>query len=543
MPSFVAVPWGEAPQGFRAIYEADQYTIVNEPLDISFLVAPGSASANSYVYANWAGGYIRLTADATREVRAQISTGTATTVVNLTVADMANAEYVKLRVTSAGIWTLSNDAGVSKTATSSIPTALRGVVTSWVVEVPAGGRLIGGVNAGFPTTTGPGFTRSAVIDAPDGTLAASRAIVSEPARSVLAERATAEHARMWIDANGVFQWRSRWRWGSGSPVDEVADVDLLGYSMGVDYDSAYSGVTVSHLAARVETRSLATITLFQGSRQVLNAGDVDRQFIEPPANEDWPWVDTSMDVLAVSGDPAGFNRGRRSWTGATRVSANGDGDWWAQGAQGDYASFAFETINSRRWLHTITIGTGLAADQTIETRTLRPGNAVAGTAIWSQWDSFALPVIRGYARVTWLDEKRYGTASTTLTLPRLEHDCKWWVQGNAVQRLADWLATEYGSARVTITGLSVIPDARREIGDLIRITDSTYADLTATAVITGIKYTISNGEAAQSLDVELRSVTSTRRTYADIQAQAGSRTYAQFQALIGAVTYSQQEAA
>lgn len=543
LPVFTPVPWGEAPSGFRAIYEADGYTIVQQPLEISMLVAPSAAAANSFIYANFSGGFIRLTADGPGSVRAQISTGTPTNVVSLTATEMAGAEYVKLRVTSAGIWTLTTETGVSKTATASIPTALRGPATSWIVEVPSGGRLIGGVNAGYPTTTGPGFTRTARIDPPDGTLSASRAIVSTPAKTVLHARADAEHARMWIDAHGVFQWRSRTRWGTGAPVDDITDVDLLGYSMRMDWDSTFSGVTVSCLVPRVETRSLATILLYQGSRQVLNAGDVDRQFIEPPANEDWPWVDTSMDILAVSGDPAGFNRGRRSWTGATRVSAGGDGDWWAQGAQGDYASFTFEQINPRRWLHTITIGTGLPSDQSVETRTVRPGNSVPGTSIWTQWDGFSLPVIRGYARVTWLDEKRYGTAPTTMTLPRLEHDCDWWVQGSAVQRLADWLALEYGSSRITISGLSVVPDARREIGDVVRLTDSTYADLTATAVITGITYSTSHGKASQSLDLELRSVTSTRKTYDDVQRQAGSRTYAQFQALIGAVTYQQQEAA
>lgn len=542
LPTFTPVTWGEAPQGFRAIYEADGYTIVQQPLEISMLVAPGTATANSYVYANWAGGYIRLTADSTREVRAQISTGTATTVVNLSLAEMAGAEFVKLRVTAAGIWTLTTDTGVSKTATASIPTALRGAAESWIVEVPAGGRLIGGINAGFPTTTGPGFTRTARLDPPDGTLSASRVIVSTPAKTVLHARADAEHARMWIDAHGVFQWRSRMRWGTGAPVDEIADVDLLGYSMRMDWDSAFSGVTVSCIAPRVETRSLATITLFQAGRQVLNAGDVERAFIEVPANEDWPWVDTGMDTIGLTGDIPGFNRGRRSWDGAVRVSNDGEAEWWAYGSQGDYVSTTFETITPRKWLHTTTVGTGLASDQTIELRSPRL-DKVSATAVWSQWGNFDLPVMRGYARVTWLDEKRYGTAPTTMTLPRLEHDCDWWVQGIAVQRLADWLATEYGSSKTTVDGLSVVPDARREIGDVIQLTDSTYADLTATAVVTGITYSTSHGEASQSLDVELRSVTSTRRTYDDVQAQAGTRTYAAFQALIGAVTYQQHEEA
>src|SRR5699024_7020005 len=122
------------------------------------------------------------------------------------------------------------------------------------------------------------------------------------ATDMLRERADAERARMWITADGVFQWRSRSRWGAGSAAKHIGDADLLGYSVGMDYDSTYSGVRVSHISPRTEVRPIATILLFQGNRQVLGTGDVHRTFIEVPSDEDWPWIDNGLDTLGLTGD-------------------------------------------------------------------------------------------------------------------------------------------------------------------------------------------------------------------------------------------------
>src|SRR5699024_7376063 len=137
-----------------------------------------------------------------------------------------------------------------------------GVPSSWVINVSATSQPVGGVNFGFASTAGiPTFTRTAVLSPSTGTLAASRAIVSRPAQDVLTERARAEGARMWIDAHGVFQWRSYTEWGIGNPVRTISDVDLLGYQLGMDYDSIYSGAVVSHLGATGAVRSYSTIPL------------------------------------------------------------------------------------------------------------------------------------------------------------------------------------------------------------------------------------------------------------------------------------------
>lgn len=539
-PAFVPAPWGDGARGFAATYDGGSRSFAQGDLQISLLVGDTPSSASSFVSAVWGESLIQVVVEADRTVRGRVSTGTPATVLSLSAAQMAGAEHVVLRVSSAGVWRLVADNGQSVTATTSVPAAMLGVPSSWTVNVSATSQPVGGVGAGFASTSGvPVFRRTAVLSPSGGTLSASRAFVSKPVSEVVSERAAAEAGRVWIDAHGVFQWRSYSTWGSGSPVRTISDVDLLGYRVGMDYDSVYSGATVSHLGPMVDVRAFSTITLYQGSRQVLNRGDRETTIITVPDDEDWPAVDWSMDVLNSTGNVPAFNRGKRSWTGGVRVDGEGV-TRWANGHDGEWASFDFEVVNSRTWIHTATVSSSLLSTQTIE---LRTANIEDTDIVWKPWREYDLPVVRGYARVNWLDRKTHGATSTTMILPKLDHDASWWVQGGAVQRLADYLATKHTSPVVTMHGLSIVPDQRIEIGDVLTLTDSTYAGLSARVVVTGLNLDASNGSASMSLAVEVLSVAATRKTYADVQAQAGSRTYDQFKALIGAVTYTEQEAA
>lgn len=543
MPSFVPAPWGDGARGYSVTYRPGARGFQHGDLQISFLVGTTPSTAQSLLTATFGSDSIQVVVRETGIVQARIWVGGAVTLVaSLTAAQMAGTEHVVLRVSSAGVWRLVAGNGQSVTATHSIPSSMIRIPDSWTVYVSENSPVIGGVNFGFASTPGiPTFTRTAVLSPATGTLSASRAIVSTPVRDVLRERAQAEQARMWIDARGVFQWRSYTAWGTGNPVRTITDVDLLGYRLGMDYDSVYSGAIVSHLGPIVDVRSYSTITLYQGNRQVLNAGDRETTVITVPEDEDWPAVDWSMDVLALTGNTPAFNRGKRSWTGATWVIGDGDEKWGS--GPGEPATFTFEVLDARTWVHTVTVASWMGASESIEIRAVDHESMIDPTGLWKQWAGYALPVVRGYARVTWLDRKTYGATSTTVILPRLEHDCSWWVQGGAVQRLADYLAQKYAAPVMTIKGLEIVPDQRIEIGDVLTLTDRTYAGLTARVVVTGIDLSGSHGHASMSLDVEVQSATATRKTYADVQAQAGSRTYAQFQALIGAVTYQQHEEA
>lgn len=541
LPTWTPAPWGQGASGFSAVYTGVPGSMTDHPLEVSFMPVPVEGRAVA-IRVRFPAGEFRVGLETSGDVRASMSAGSVNeTPVSLSAAEVAGGELVCLRVSASGTWELSCGS-VTKTATAPVPAALQGEPDDVYVSSPyADSRPIGGVNVGYYTTTPGQWNRTAEIDAPDGTLTASRAIVSTPVREILRDRAAAEGARMWVDAHGIFRWRSRGRWGTGSPVAALTDVDLLGYSMGADYDSTYSGVTVSCQVAKAEARGLATITLYQGTRDSMGGGDVSTVFIEPPQDEDWPKIDNSLDTLGLTGYIPGFNRGRRSWQGAVRVNEDGTVELWPYGSQGQYVDFRFETITLKKWLHVTTVHQNLPSGEVVETRSV--DRDLVSSGVWKSWSNFNLPVIRGHARVVWVGEKRYAANATTQTLPRLEHDCSWWVQGAAVQRLTDDLAARYASPVVTITGLSIVPDARIEIGDVITVTDSTYAGLSARVVVTGLNVETRNGAASMSLDVEVLSVETTTGTYADVQARADSSTYAQFQALIGAVTYSEQEAA
>ena len=541
MPTFTPAPWGEAARGFTASYNGGVRSFSDGALEISFVVSPESAAAGSWVAATWAGGFIRLSV-ASGSAAAQFSTGTTTNVLALSSAELAGALLLRLRVGSGGAWRLTTDTGVEKVGSQSIPSGFLASPASWDVYVPSNGRIIGGVNAGFPNSAGPTtFTPTARLDPGDGTLAASRAIVERRAVDVLRERADAEHAHMWIDGAGVFQWRDRTRWGAGAPVVTLTDVDLLGYEVGMDYDSLYSGATVECVTPRVEMRRQPTVSLHQSTKQTLSGGDIERNFIEVPADEEWYAMDTFVGVLGGDAQTGNFNKGLRSFNSAIRVGTDGSTELFAYGQWTEYVTFELETLSTRKWLHTTTVAGNLPADQTIETRA--PDlSKMAGTGIWSQWNTYATPVLRGHGRAVWVEESRTGGATTDARLPVLEHDAGWWLSLPAVQRLANWLSMRYTTPVVTLRGVEIVPDERLEIGDVIALSDSTYADLSARVVITGIHYQTSNGAASMSIDVEVLEVTSTRRTYATVQAEASWRTYAQFQALVGAVTYSEQEA-
>lgn len=539
-PTWVTAPWGDGARGYGVTFRPYIRGFSDGDLQISFLVGNTDSTAASFLYASWGDHYIQARVEADRTVSGRlIAGGTTTSVLSIAGAQMAGAEYVVLRVSRGGVWRLVADNGASRTATRSLPSAITGIPSEWGINVSATAQVVGGVNFGFAETAGiPTFKRTAQLSTASGTLAASRAIISRPAQDVLRERAEAEGARMWIDANGVFQWRSSGTWGAGSPVRTISDVDLLGYRLGMDYDSVFSGAVVNHLGPIVDVRAYSTITLYQGSRQVLNAGDRETTIITVPDDEDWPAVDWSMDVLNQSGSMPSFSRGKRSWTGGVRIDSEGVSRY-ATGFDGDWATFTFETINPVTWVHTVVVSSALSTADTIETRS---PNVEDTDTIWPAWREQNLPVFRGYARVVWLDRKTYGATSTTVILPRMQHDAGWWVQGGAVQRLADHLSAKFSAPVVTIKGLEIVPDQRIEIGDVLTLNDATYAGLSARVVVTGINLDGSNGSASMSLDVEVLSVTTTRKTYADVQAQAGARTYAQFQALIGAVTYTEQEA-
>lgn len=541
VPQWLPSPWGECPEGFTAVYGGGDRSMTDGPLEMSLLIDDSTKTLNSQVDVIFSdGNRVRLLVQGGGLVAAQYGT-TPSTVATLNTTERAGNELVRLTVTPAGAWSLESGS-VVKTGTRTITTASQGVPSSIQVAVPTGGRNIGGISVAYTSTPFPAWKRTAVLDSAGSTIRASRAFVNARASDILASRASAEQARMWIDADGVFRWVRRDRWGAGMPVASLTDVDLLGYGMRVDFDSAYSAVKVKALDPTVTVRRSPSVTLHEGARQSLSTSDDETTFIEVPSDEDWPMVDSSMDVLGQTGTVGDFNRSRGTWGGATRVTDDGEVDLWGQGVEGNYAVHDFGQVNLRNWRYRVYVNSTMPTSDVVETRTVRLDRYLGALKPWRQWDAVALPIVRGWCKTVWSDVSATTATGATGRLPVLTHDVGWWVQDASVTELRDWLAARYAAPTVLLRGLSIVPDSRIELGDVLDLTDSTYTGITARVVVSGIRYSASHGEASMSLDVEVLSLSVTERTYATVQAEADGSTYAAFQALVGSITYTQQEA-
>src|SRR5699024_9146902 len=222
-PTWTTVPWGQAASGFTATYTGVPGTMADHPLEVSFMPAPGEGRQVA-IRVRFPDGEFRVGVGTSGSVSASMSAGSVNeTPVSLSGVEVAGGELVSLRVSASGAWELSCGS-VTKTATAPVHAALQGEPDDVDINSHyADSRPIGGVNVGYYTTTLRDWVRTVEMDPPDGALAASRAIASTPARSILQDRAAAEGARMWIDAHGVFHWRSLKRWGTGDPVLALTD--------------------------------------------------------------------------------------------------------------------------------------------------------------------------------------------------------------------------------------------------------------------------------------------------------------------------------
>ena len=82
----------------------------------------------------------------------------------------------------------------------------------------------------------------------------------------------------------------------------------------------------------------------------------------------------------------------------------------------------------------------------------------------------------------------------------MEHDAGPWVQEPAeIQELAEWLAGQVSAPRAVIRDLNVIPDFRRQLGDVVWVEDPDNMRIRVKLLITKISTTVSAGSADQTV--------------------------------------------
>lgn len=513
--------WGQATSDGYGVYTPSSFDITGKPFEIQALLGNGG-STSSTVVAKWVNGEVTLRVNANRSVDFILTTGgTTTTICSLSSTQTTGAKMVTARV-SGSVWALVADTGVQATAAGT--QWPWGVPMSTVeITVPKGGTQIGGIQVGYFSTPADNFTPTASISAPAWgfNLGAMPAIVSRKASEVIKDLSQAELGAFWIDTDGMLIWRSRVALNSGGAVATITGLNsILDLSWQAPVRSSISHVSYTWQKCAISYAQQATITVFQGPRQSVESGSFLSEVVSTPSGEDWVMTNTNLNWLQDNApDVGGYHRGRRSWIGLVQVHEGEDGkiDNEVEMAYQDIPLFK---INPRAFAYSFTVPS-VSGSNSVEMRSYSSEN----TRLWPQWRNIDLPLIRAYGKVSWFEQSTRVAGNTGLS--EFSHDGSWYVQdASGAQAAAEAVRDAITDPSPALTGVSVVPDFRYEVGDIVTLSDPEVTGLNLTTRITKISISGENSTAAMSLALAVIRVNGVRATYGELESVWAGANYA-----------------
>ena len=345
-----------------------------------------------------------------------------------------------------------------------------------------------------------------------------RSVEPRTVRSLLDEIASATLTGYWLDEHGILQWAPSVRLEQQSPVESITTrMDVLAGSWSETGGGVASEVVVAYEDAALTTSSTVSVTVSEGTgSRKMSAGDVEEDFVGPPAEEEW--IEPDMSPLAASQNSVvSMRQGRFSMWGGNYLAEEGETEdtssyGWAQTPNGqDYLRLSVEDLTPRRWKVTHTCRAGSPEVQL----QILPG---AGTQIPVPWRGIGLPIWRARGRAAFADASvsyRRGPAWA----PAYEHSIGAWGSRNDAHRIGDYLADRMASIQVVLSGLAVIPDPRRQLGDVIEVAAQGTLGGVLRCLVVGIHESSTAEGIEQELDLRvIRATPEARKIYADIES-------------------------
>lgn len=352
------------------------------------------------------------------------------------------------------------------------------------------------------------------------------------------------HARQVVDAWGEATLNAIWMDEHGVPVTRPRD-HLL----------AASTARTVHVQERVfdgtwsvgddHVRSGVIVKGQQGALNYPRAGEhravaheethargfsspvVVERFIEAPAEVEWGPISTYLNRAGsqmVGGELNG------SWIGAVVNYDGSDTETWAQIHGVSYIS-SVRRLGQRMILLREEIS-GIPADATVYTKV-----APTGTGAHPAMRNRPLPIIRAEWVTTWADYTVKGVTTGPSWAEPLVLEAGSWLTPTEAQAVADVLAAEVTSPIPTLSGVQVLWDPTRQIGDVeewVAHTKDGAESWRARVLVTGYAEGWDGRVPSQSVDVRVISWTDPLdgKTYDDLAAA-----YARYSNMSG--TYEQ----
>lgn len=523
---FYRTDWGYAASEFAATYQPRTTHAASEPLQITMMVGANHAGVYYTDVQYVAGQQVRFRASANRGLIAFWNDGaTWISIINTGSAFMVGATTATLLVKN-GAWTIRADNGQSATATQPVTGG-----NMLLVRLTAGtGSRIAGVQVSRPNSASHEFASlsfSPSMQFVPGNLASTMDMSPRLERRNVAElvdeicKATLTAA--WWDESGVFQLASSdllRAFGPAQTITTLNDITELGWEDSLT--SLRSSVDVTWQNPSVSKGRHRRKELFRASGDSMVSADTVEVIAEPDTDKEWFGVDRDMTVLNTSNWGV-YNSRRGSFAGYF-FSSNGE----TTSETGLTMGVTTELLGTAG----VKVSHVAGAYPTDVEATLATSPTAA--ALWAYLRDQNLPVIRGYGEGTWVDETTVGSTLGPSYAPALTHDLGRWGHeffegGSVAQRIGDFIAGMVTTPMPTLTGVGVLYDPRRQLGDVITI-EAGILDLTVRALVVGISESHAPGDHSQDLTVRIISVTSPRKvTYDELATAWDGSNYAALQ--------------
>ena len=536
---FYSAPWGYSAANFTAtvITNAERAVDSSAPLQVSMLRAPDHSDTGE-VSAIFGDMRVRLRVTGTGSVNAQWVTGSTTTVVSLTANQMGDSEAVSLLI-KGNVWELRATNGATATGTQSRPSGT--ALSSTIVTASADAR-IAGVQVSSPTSAAQEhrstrFVRDMTFTYPGigSEMSMSPALRDRSIADLVDEVTKAVLIAAWWDESGVLrlvpanQLRAQ-----ASMADLTTADDITSLAWEDSLLSVRSAVEVSWKAALVTKGRQQRIELWRASTDTLvSDSDPIEDFVTPESGVEWFGVDRGVARLNASNWGA-YNSRRGSYCGVWM--SDGDGEPVSTAADISIVTEPLYTDSMKITTTPVSIPSGLEANTETHPEII---------ALKAYLRGQSLPVVRGRGRGEWVDET-YSVSTGSGRGSVLSHDVGYWGHtydsgGSVAQRIGDWIAGQVAAPQPTITGMGVVYDPRRQLGDVYTIR-SAWLGIELRVLVVGLSEEHGDG-AFQSLTVRVVSATSTRTvTYDDLAAAWGSGNYAGLQAVWSSLNYTNMAA-
>lgn len=367
---------------------------------------------------------------------------------------------------------------------------------------------------------------------------ATRGFEDVTCESIVSSWCQSTLSTVWVDEEGRLNMAARDRLAAGTVTvtDQVSE-RVFGGSWKTARDGVRSSVTVKGKNPAVQGNGVdAVITAWEPDNLTEIPPNKNLEiFAQWPDDVDVLGLDTNFRPVVQSKanifDYKDFNKGSGSWWAISfENQEDPPGYRWTGNAENHEDLYGkLEKLGQRTAKLTLQVKKNTNAGPekyylctpSLGADKLRYGNRAR-----------PVPILRCHTRVTWTDYtlKRLNRKAPP-GAPPFTLEVGWWLHNEDARRVIGALTEELGVERITLDGLDMLWDPRKQIGDTVALEAGRWA---VEALVTGYRESWAGKVPTYSVDLQVKTVTSgsAGKTYGDM-----AKTYAAYANIPAGKTY------